>query len=233
MKKSLIIAICTTVLFSCNAEESSITATPVTQREKNGITIDENNAKVIISLLNELSVYTQLPATLSYNQISRKASNTSSQCIVSGSLNVDTQSDSNSSISTFDYDHCSYIDGHSLNGSYTTVSSFEEDLSTISITTQGKLENKFNAFATMMQMDVSIYGSKALYQVDYRFDFVSDKKQIAGEFIVYTNPTLIWDENNDTLIGSIVIEGADNNTLELLYNTNGTSYYLNGQLYTP
>lgn len=233
MKTLLMTVICTTLLFGCDSEEVATIEEPATKLAENGINIDESNAKEIITLLNELHVYTELPATLSYNEQSRKASNTSSDCIVSGNVNVDTQSDSNSSVSTFDYENCSYVDGHSLNGSYTTTSNFEEDLSTISINTQGKLENKINEFATMMQMDVNIYGSEELYQVNYRFDFISNKDQLAGEFIVYTNPTLIWDENNNTLIGSIVIEGIDNNTLELLYNTNGTTYYLNGQLYTP
>ncbi|PKG39163.1 hypothetical protein [Psychromonas sp. Urea-02u-13] len=232
MKQLLMIAICTTALLGCNSEQMD-SAEPTTKLSENGITINENNAPEIISLLDELDVYTALPATLSYNETSRKASNTSSECIVSGNINVDTQSDSNSSLSIFSYDNCSYIAGHSINGSYTTASNFEEDLSTISIKTQGKLENTINEFATMMHMDVDIYGSKELYQVDYRFDFVSTEKEIAGEFIVYTNPTLIWDENNDSLIGSIIIEGADNNKLELLYNTNGVTYYLNGQLYTP
>ena len=84
-----------------------------------------------------------------------------------------------------------------------------------------------------MQMNIDIYGSIDLYQVDYRFDFVSTSTAIAGEFIVYSNPTLIWEKNNDRLIGSIIIEGTDNNKLELLYNANGVNYYLNGQIYTP
>jgi len=233
MNKLLITALCTTALFGCNSEEAITAGEPSTKLAENGISISETNAKELISLLDELDVYTELPATLSYNETSRSASNTTSQCIVSGNINIDTQSDSKSSHSIFTYDNCSYIEGHSRNGSYETTSSFEEDLSTIEIKTQGKLEETINDFATMMQMNVDIYGSKDLYQVDYRFDFISSSSPIAGEFIVYTNPTLIWDENNDSLIGSIIVEGINNNTLELLYNTNGVTYYLNGELYTP
>ena len=233
MKKLLMTVICTVALFGCDSEDTPINEAPATKLAENGITIDETNAEALISLLDELAIYTELPATLSYNEASRKDSNTTSECIVSGTLNIDTQSDSNSSISTFSYDNCGYIDGHSLNGSYTTSSNFEEDLSTLSIKTQGKLEETINDFATLMQMDVDIYGSKHLYQVDYRFDFVSGHTGIDGGFIVYTNPTLIWDENNASLIGSIIIEGKQSDTLELLYNTNGVTYYLNGQLFTP
>ncbi|MCP4323599.1 MAG: hypothetical protein GY951_10065 [Psychromonas sp.] len=233
MKKLLITALCTTALFGCNSEEVVVVEEPSTKLAENGILISENNAKELILLIDGIDVYTELPATLAYNETSRSASNTTSACFVSGNIIIDSQSDSNSSISTYSYDNCSYIAGHSRNGSYTTSSDFEEDLSTIAIKTQGKLEERINDFATMMQMDVDIYGSNNLYQVDYRFDFISSNNPIAGEFIAYTNPTLIWDENNDTLIGSIIIEGRDNNTLEFLYNTNGVTYYLNGELYTP
>lgn len=233
MKALLMTVICTTALLGCNSEEIDMASDPDARLAENGIVINDNNAKELISVLDELDAYTALPATLSYNNQSRQASQTTSECIVSGNINIDTKSDSNSSVSTFSYDNCSYIDGHSINGSYTTASNFEEDLSTISIKTQGNLKETINQFATMVKMDVDIYGGKALYQVDYRFDFVSTKSKIAGEFIVYTNPTLIWDENNDSLIGSIIIKGKENNTLELLYNNNGVTYYLNEQIYTP
>ncbi|PKF60802.1 hypothetical protein CW745_13080 [Psychromonas sp. psych-6C06] len=232
MNKFLVTALCTTALFGCNSEDLADVETK-TKLVDNGIVIDSDNAKKIITLLKDLDAYTQLPATLSYNEQPRTASNTTSECIISGNINIDTQSDSNSSISTFSYDNCSYIIGHSINGTYTTVSDFEEDLSSLSITTKGKLEERINEFATMMEMNIDISGSKDRYEVDYRFDFVSTQDQIAGEFIVYTNPTLIWDENTNSLVGSVMIEGKENNTLELLYNSNGVAYYLNGQVYTP
>lgn len=241
MKRLLITAICTAVLFGCNSEEIATTekAAAAQGNKKpapiidNGIIINESNAKALTALLRELDVYTSLPATLSYNEEYRQASNTNSQCTVSGNLNIDTQSDTNSSTSTFSYENCSYVEGHSLDGSYTTIGNFEEDLSELSIQTHGNLENKLNAFATMMEIDVTINGSKEQYVIDYRFDFNTDIDNIEGDFVIYTDPTLTWNENNKSMVGSVVIEGAEDNTIEMIYNNNGVTYYLNGQLYTP
>jgi len=110
--------------------------------------------------------------------------------------------------------------------SYNSYSSFDHII-------YGDIENSFGAEYMNMKLDIVLEGDRVEYVSDYEIRIDTNQVGIDGELIIATTPTLVWNENTQTTTGSILIEGYTDNSIEIIYDSNGTTYYVNGELYIP
>lgn len=232
MKKLILSSLISLALFGCGSSDGDSIKKEVD--ELKSIEVTESNASELLSIAGGFDAITN--AFIGQNVISRAGVTEKEKqaCEISGDRETSfTEGDNGAFTMNILINDCVDVIDTIQTGSLSGKGNISSDFETMTMSLSGDMNTKSIA-PNYVDMDIqfSVSDDSNGLTMDYTLDYDILMGNLIGEIQVKTEPPITVD-NNGELSGSIIISGKSGTHIEIAYSTNGVTYYLNDEEFTP